>query len=241
MIVPNDVLLEPKNLPENHHIVRWLRPLLHQQLARTDVFVPSHLTQAVLAPPKRKRKPGATVTPTVNGESVVPDEEPRFAFYFTVPSEHWSMLCVRGSSMSAEQVQARSAVLASQRAFASSKEALKSLDVADRALRRQVKLGLTPDAEVDAQRQTFRDRTGVREGWSKFRVYRSNPSDVEKLAERFEGLGYIVVPVLPAFSWRDVEFPHDDERYQVAMVHAQSRVPCPWSKRSLSRRLYCRG
>lgn len=207
------VKLEHTFLPENHHIVRWLRPLLHTQLGRPDVFVPAGVTVKTLS-------------------------EPKVAAYFTVPSEHWSVLCVRGSSLSEEERNARVSILERQTEVATTKEAKHSAAIAFRTLNRHVRRGLVPPGELLAQRHAFRDDASVREAWGKFRVYRSHPAGVDELAGLFEEMGYTVVPVLPAFSWRDVEFPHDDERYQVPMVHVQTRTPCPWSKRSLERRLF---
>lgn len=239
MSVDKAMLLEERgSLPENHHIVRWLRPLLHQQLGRPDVFVPDHVTEAMLAPPKGKAKRRAGATPPVDGADVPPVMEPRVAFYFTVPSENWSVLCVRGSALSEHEVKDRFAILEMQRESARSEAAQMSVAVAVRALHRQVKRGLVPPDELHAQRQVFRDQVSAREAWGKFRVYRSHPTGTAALAVLFEQLGFAIIPILPAFSWRDVEFPHEDERYQVPMVHVQSRVPCPWSKRSLARRLY---
>lgn len=200
-------------LPENHHVVRWLRPLLHNHLGHADVFVPVGVTEKTLS-------------------------EPKVAAYFTVPSEHWSVLCVRGSSMTAEDRDRRVAMLERQSERATTKEAKHSAAIAFRTLNRHVRRGLVPDGELLAQRQAFRDDSSVREAWGKFRVYRSHPAGVDELAGLFEEMGYTVVPVLPAFSWRDVEFPHDDERYKVPMVHVQTLTPCPWSKQSLERRLF---
>ncbi|WP_109479076.1 hypothetical protein [Paraburkholderia sp. C35] len=234
--------VERLSLPENPHVVRWLRPLLHQQLGRSDVFVPDWVSADVVrASPLPARRRVASVQGAPVCKPVVPPVGPTCAFYFTVPSEYWSVLCVAGSAMTEADRDARVKMLEKQHARATSKEAKHSAAIAFRTLNRHVRRGLVPHAELQAQREVFRDESSTREAWGKFRVYRSNPSNIDELAERFEQMGYVVVPILPAFSWRDVEFPHDDERYRVPMVHAQTRAPCPWSKRSLSRRLYCRG
>lgn len=205
--------LEHVFLPENHHIVRWLRPLLHAQLGRQDVFVPV-------------------------GETVETLSEPKVAAYFTVPSEHWSVLCVRGSALSQQDVDVRRARLENQVDRATTKEARTSAKAALKKLKSQERRGLVTPEELLAQRHAFRDDFGVREAWGKFRVYRSHPSGVNELAALLEETGFRVVPVLPAFSWRNVEFPREDVRYQVPMAHAQTRTPCPWSKQSLERRLF---
>lgn len=205
--------LEHVFLPENHHIVRWLRPLLHAQLGRQDVFAPA-------------------------GETVETLNDPKVAAYFTVPSEHWSVLCVRGSALSQEEVDARRARLENQVDRATTKEARTSAKGALSKLRSQERRGLVTPGELLAQRHAFRDDLSVREAWGKFRVYRSHPKGVNELAALLEEIGFRVVPVLPAFSWRDVEFPHADARYQVPLAHVQTRTPCPWSKQSLERRLF---
>lgn len=235
--VKETLTVERVSLPDNHYIVRWLRPLLHQQLGQQDVFVPDHVTEAMLVPPpSRSRSDGsASRVGGADGETSTP---PRIAFYFTVPSEHWSVLCVRGSAMSEAEVRAQFASLEKQEQRVTTDEGQKSVALAFRKLNRQVKRGLVPEVERLAQRHAFHDDSSVREAWGKFRVYRSQPADIDVLAGLFEQSGYTVIPILPAFSWRDVEFPHEDERYRVPMVHAQSRAPCPWSKRSLARRLY---
>lgn len=227
------------SVSENAPVVRWLRPLLHTHLPRLDVFVPEGVTEAMLT--AKRSKPG--VVSDVRAQVVDDGMEgigkpPRFAFYFTVPSEHWSCLCVAGSSLTQADADARRAVLENQKERATTKDAKHSAAVALKKLRAQERRGLVPPEELLAQRHAFRDDASVREAWGKFRVYRSHPAGVEELAGLFEELGYVVVPVLPAFSWREIEFPHDDPRYRVPMVHVQTRTPCPWSKQSLERRLF---
>jgi len=198
-------LLE-RTLDPHFYIFRWLDDLAGRRLPRADVFVPEWVADPSWF------------------------DLDRVAFYFTVPSERWSALLVRGSADGMDVVEAMEADIAEH---AQDPEYDRRTLARERLqVRTMRKHGLVTHEELHAQRTCLLDGTfAQRSQLGKYRVFRSNRVEVEAFADMLASeADWLIVPVLPAFSWKrdGVEFPVDDPRYAAPMVHAVTRTPCPW-------------
>ncbi|HDR9217374.1 TPA: hypothetical protein QDB35_000043 [Burkholderia vietnamiensis] len=218
-------LLE-RTLDPHFYIFRWLDDLAGRRLPHNDVFVPEWVEDVSWLQPSPVSAGGSNRGPG-DGE---PAEPFRVAFYFTVPSERWSALLVRGSADGMDVVEAMEADIAEH---AQDPEYDRRTLARERLqVRTMRKHGLVTHEELHAQRTCLLDGTfAQRSQFGKYRVFRSNRVEVEAFADMLASeADWLIVPVLSAFSWKrdGVEFPVDDPRYAAPMVHAVTRTPCPW-------------
>ncbi|MCY0389953.1 hypothetical protein OVY01_22710 [Robbsia sp. Bb-Pol-6] len=162
--------------------------------------------------------------------------ESRTVFYFTVPSEHWSCLLVKGSTLTEAMVGAYEKAI--DEAYAEGELDEDEAASERRRLKARATKGLVTSDETVAHDACLTDFAAAVQGLGRYRVWRSNPYEVEGMASMLEEAGWMIVPVLPAYSWRDVEYPFETERYRLPMVHAITRTPCPWSPWSNERDVY---
>ncbi|HDR9236581.1 TPA: hypothetical protein QDB43_000265 [Burkholderia vietnamiensis] len=200
------VHLVERSLDPHFYIFRALDDLAGRRLPHADVFVPEWV------------------------EDPSWFDTDRVGFYFTVPSEHWSALLVRGSADGMDVVEAMEADIAEHAAdpeYDRRTLARERLQVSTMR-----KHGLVSHEELYAQQACLLDGTfAERRQVGKYRVFRSNRVEVQAFADMLATeADWLIVPVLPAFSWKKdpVEFPVDDPRYASPMVHAVTRTPCPW-------------
>lgn len=192
------------------YVHQWLDDLARKRLPRWDVFVPAWVDPKAL--PKT-----------------------RLAYYFVVPHERWATILFEGSAMTNAEVAAQRATLDDEENDPDAD--LDSLKQERAMLDRQVGRGLvTLDEQMAAGGCMFDGAT--LKAYGRFRAWTSNIVEVVGFADALNERGWTIVPVLPAYSYKDMVFPNDDRRYARAMVHAVTRVPCPWSPMTNKRQVY---